>query len=91
MVHPSQRPCNLNDTYDWEGGLTDRDEERLYDVVPKLQPIGKVSLKELKFILEIYASMVQLEKNVNYSSQHHQHELGETLILDEFVDITIKN
>jgi hypothetical protein len=36
MVHPSQRPYNLNDTYDWEGGLTDRDEERLYDVVPKL-------------------------------------------------------
>jgi hypothetical protein len=20
MVHPSQRPCNLDDTYDWEGG-----------------------------------------------------------------------
>jgi hypothetical protein len=21
MVHPSQRPCNLNDTYDWEKGI----------------------------------------------------------------------
>jgi hypothetical protein len=30
MVHPSQRPYNLNDTYDWEGGLMDGDEEHLF-------------------------------------------------------------
>jgi hypothetical protein len=46
MVHPSQRPCNLDDIYDWEGGLTNGDEKHLYHVVPKLWPIGKISPKK---------------------------------------------
>jgi hypothetical protein len=29
MIHPSQRPRNLDDNYDWEGGLMDGDEEHL--------------------------------------------------------------
>jgi hypothetical protein len=29
MVHLSQKPCNFDDTYDWEGGLTDGDKECL--------------------------------------------------------------
>jgi len=43
MVYPSQRPCNLNDIYDWEKRLMDGDKEHLYHVLPKLWPIGKVS------------------------------------------------
>jgi hypothetical protein len=35
MVHPSQRPCNLDDTFDWEGGLMDGDKECLYHVILK--------------------------------------------------------
>jgi hypothetical protein len=42
MVHPSQRPCNLDDYYDWEGGLIDGDEECLYHAIPKLWFVGKV-------------------------------------------------
>jgi hypothetical protein len=45
MVHPSQRPCNLNDTYDWEGGLTNGNRECLYHVIPKLWLVGEVSPK----------------------------------------------
>jgi hypothetical protein len=66
MVHPSQKPCNLNDIYDWEGGLMDGDKECLYHVVPKLLHVGEVSPKELKFLFEVYVGMVQLEKNINY-------------------------
>jgi hypothetical protein len=36
MVHPFQRSCNLDDSYDWEGRLTDGNEEpytMLYQVV----------------------------------------------------------
>jgi hypothetical protein len=43
MVHLSQRPCNLDDTYDWEGGLMDGKEEHLYQIIPKLWFIGEVS------------------------------------------------
>ncbi len=66
MAHLSQRPCNFDDTYDWEGGLTDGDEECLYYAIPKLWPIRKVSPKELKFLLEVYVWMAQLENNINY-------------------------
>jgi len=29
MIHPSQIPHNLDDNYDWEGGLMDGDKEHL--------------------------------------------------------------
>jgi hypothetical protein len=45
MVHPSQRPCNLDDIYDWEGGLMDGNEECLYHAIPKLWHVGEVSPK----------------------------------------------
>jgi hypothetical protein len=66
MVHPSQRPCNLDDTYDWEGGLIDGDDECLYHAILKLWPIGEVSPKEFKSLLEIYVRMVQPKNNINY-------------------------
>ncbi len=66
MVHPSQRLCNLDYIYDWEGRLMDGNEEYLYHVIPKLWHVGEVSLEELKFLLEIYVGMVQPEENTNY-------------------------
>jgi hypothetical protein len=91
MVHPSQTPCNLDGIYDWERGLTDGNDERLYHVVPKLWPIGEVSPKESKFLPEVYVGMVQPKENTNYPFWYYQHEFVETLIHDEFVDIMIKN
>jgi hypothetical protein len=46
--------------------LTDGDEERLYHVVLELWHVGEVSLKELKFLPEVYVGMAQLEDNINY-------------------------
>jgi hypothetical protein len=66
MVHPSQRPYNLYDIYDWEVGLMDGDEDRSYHAIPKLWPIGKVSPKELNILPEEYVGMAQHEKNINY-------------------------
>jgi len=42
MIHPSQRPYNMDDSCDWEGGATNGDEEHLYHVIPKLWHVGKV-------------------------------------------------
>jgi hypothetical protein len=39
MIHPSKRPCNLDDNYDWEEGLTNGNEKSLYHVVLELWPI----------------------------------------------------
>jgi len=66
MVHPSQRPCNLDDIYDWEGGLMDGNKKHLYDVIPELWPIGEISLEELKFFPEVYVEMAQLKYDINY-------------------------
>jgi len=40
---------HLDDGYDWDEGLTDQDEERFYEVVPKLWLMGEVALHK-KFI-----------------------------------------
>jgi hypothetical protein len=74
MVHPSQRPCNLNDTYDWEKGLMNGDKECLYHVVPKLWHVREVNPEELKFLLKVCARMAQPKENINYLSWYHHHE-----------------
>jgi hypothetical protein len=66
MVHLSQKPCNLDDTYDWEKGLTNGNTECLYHVIPELWLVGEVSIKELKFLPKLYVGMVQPEKNIIY-------------------------
>jgi hypothetical protein len=73
--------------------LTDGDKEHLYHVIPELWPIAEVNLKELKFLPEVYVRMEQPKNDINYPFWYyqHEHEHGETLILDEFVDITTKN
>jgi hypothetical protein len=67
------------------------DKEHLYHVVLKLWPIAEVNLKELRFLPEVYVGMEQPKDDINYPFWYYQHEHGETLILDEFVDITTKN
>jgi hypothetical protein len=66
VVHLSQIPYNLDDTYDWEGGLMDGDEEHLYHAILKLWLVREVSPNELKFLLEIYVGMTQRKDNTNY-------------------------
>jgi hypothetical protein len=48
MIHPSQRPCNINDTYDWEGGLTNGNEKRLYHVVLELWHVRKINYSRIR-------------------------------------------
>ncbi len=76
MVHPSQRPCNLDDTYDWERGLRNGDEECLYLAILELWSLGEINQKELKFLPKVYVGVVQPEENINYLSWYHKHEPG---------------
>jgi hypothetical protein len=56
-----------------------------------LWPIREVSPKELKFLPKVYVGMVQPKDNINYPFWYYHHEPRETLIFDEFTNITIKN
>jgi hypothetical protein len=66
MIHPFQRPCNLDDTFDWEEGLMNGDKEHLYHAILELWHVGEVSPEELKFLPEVYVRMAQPEDNINY-------------------------
>jgi hypothetical protein len=57
FIHPSKRPCNLDDDYDWEG-LINENEECLYEVVPKLWLVGEMNLEDLKFLANVYCGML---------------------------------
>jgi hypothetical protein len=74
MVHPSQRPCNLDDTYDWEGELTNGNEEHLYHAVLELWLVREVSPEELKLLPEKYVRMVQFEDDINYLLWYYHHK-----------------
>jgi hypothetical protein len=50
-----------------------------------------MSLKELKFLPKVYVGMVQLDENINHLFRYYSHEPGETLILDESIDMMIMN
>jgi hypothetical protein len=49
-LNPTQQSKHLDDGYDREQGLTDHDEERLYEAIPKLWPMGKAVLIEFPFV-----------------------------------------
>ncbi len=53
--------------------------------------VGKVALEELYLLKNIDYGMFQLEKNLEYLVYFFQHQLGEVLILDEYVDVAIKD
>jgi len=51
----------------------------------------EVTLEELHFLKEIDCGMLQLEDIVDYPVYFYEHQLKEALILDEVVDITVKD
>jgi hypothetical protein len=51
----------------------------------------EVTLEELHFLKEIDCGMLQLEDIVDYLVYFYEHQLKEALILDEVVDITVKD
>ncbi len=60
FIFVSKKPCNLNDSYDWEHGLTNKNDKYNYQTIPNLWPIGKVSFNELKFLPYIFCATTQL-------------------------------
>ncbi len=66
-------------------------EEQLYNVVPELWPIGEITSEKLHFLKEINCGMLQPEDIVDYPVYFYEHQPGKVLILDEVVDIIVKN
>jgi len=60
-------------------------------VVPKLCLVGEVALEELYFLKEIDCGMLQPKEKLNYLIYLYKHQLGKVLILDEVVDVTVKD
>jgi hypothetical protein len=69
----------------------DGDEERLYPFIVELWPVGELNWEKLKFLPKVYVGMVQPNGNINHHFWYYQHEPKKKLILDELIDITIKN
>jgi hypothetical protein len=90
-LKPSKRLKYVDDGYNWEKGLWNEKEEQLYNAVPKLWPIREVAPEELYFLKEIDYGMLQPEENPEHPIYFYKHQLGEVLILDETIDVTIKD
>jgi hypothetical protein len=75
--------CNLDDSYDWEHGLTNKNEKCHYQTIPNLWPIGKVSFNESKLLPYIFCGMT----TIIYPIWFYHCELGNMLILDEFISV----
>jgi hypothetical protein len=71
--------------------LSKQEEVQLYNVIPKLWPIGEVALGELYFLKKIECGMLQPKDKVEYPMYFYEHQPWEALILDEVVNITIKD
>jgi hypothetical protein len=56
----SKKPCNLDDSCDWEHGLTNKHQKCHYQIIPNLWPIRKVSFNELKFLPYIFCGMTTI-------------------------------
>ncbi len=61
-----KRPKYVNDGYDWEEGLSNEEEEQLYNVMPKLWHVGEVAPKELYFLKEIDYGMLQPKEKLEF-------------------------
>jgi hypothetical protein len=83
LILISKKPCNLDDSYDWEHGLTNKNEKCHYQTILDLWPIGKVSLNELKFLPYIFCRMT----TIIYPTWFYHYEVGGMLILDEFINV----
>jgi hypothetical protein len=71
--------------------LSEWEEEQLYNVIPKLWPIREVAPEEVYLFKKIDYGMLQPKDKVDYRVYFYEHQLRKTLILDEVVDITIKD
>jgi hypothetical protein len=67
--------------------LSDGDEENIYEVVPKLWLVAE----ELSFLSDVFCNMLQPDESMSFSKHFYHHEPREALILDERMDMTIKN
>jgi hypothetical protein len=87
---PSERPKYV-DGYDWEEGLSDEKEEHLYNATFELWPIGEVALEKIFFLKEIEYGMLQPKEKPKCAVYFYQHQLGKVIILDEVIDVTVKD
>jgi hypothetical protein len=71
--------------------LSNEKEKQFYNVVHVLWHVREVALKELYFLKKIDYGMFQQKKNLEYPVYFYQSHLGEVLILDEFVDVAVKD
>jgi hypothetical protein len=53
--------------------------------------MGEVAQDKLSFLPNVFCGMLHADKNIKYQEHFHQHELGEALILNELINITIQN
>jgi hypothetical protein len=81
----------LDNEFDWEEGFFEQEEEELYKTIIKLWRIGDVAPKELYFLPKIDCGMLQPEEKNAYPVIFYEHQPGKVLILDEAVDLTIKD
>jgi hypothetical protein len=65
--------------------------EQLYNALPELWHVGEVAIEELYFLKEIDYGMLQPKDRVDYLVYFYEHQLGEVLILDEVIDIIVKD
>ncbi len=71
--------------------MSNEEEEQLYNVMPKLWPIGEVAPKKLYFLKKIDCGMLQLEQKLEHPVYFYKHQLGKILVLDEVANVTIKD
>ncbi len=89
-INSSLQPKNLDDEFDWEERLS-KQEEQLYNVALKLLLLEEITLKNIYLKKEIDCGMLQPKDKIDYPMYFHEHQPREALILDEVVDIIVKD
>ncbi len=59
FLKPLERPKYVDNGYDWEEGLSDEEEQQLYNAIHELWHVGEVAPKESYFLKEIDYGMLQ--------------------------------
>ncbi len=89
-LKPLERPKYVNDSYDWQEGLSDEEEKQLHNAL-NCGMQEKWHQKSYIFLKKINYGMFQPKEKIKYLIYFYQHQLGEVLILDEATDVTIKD
>jgi hypothetical protein len=53
--------------------------------------MGEVAQDKLSFLPNAFFGILHADKNIKYRKHFYQHELGEALILNKLINITIQN